>query len=105
MSPEDAWAVSEYGVAFAAAPPLSDGHLLVAPRRHVAGFYDLDVQEQRGLWDFVCELRRNVVTALKVESVAIGFEDGEDEQGHTRIHIVPRRPGVELPGTIEWVKE
>jgi diadenosine tetraphosphate (Ap4A) HIT family hydrolase len=48
-SPDDAWVTSEYGIAVPPAQPLTPGHVVVAPRRHVAGFYDLDVEEQRGL--------------------------------------------------------
>ena len=44
-SPDDAWVTSEYGIAVPAAQPLTPGHVVVAPRRHVAGFYDLDVEE------------------------------------------------------------
>jgi diadenosine tetraphosphate (Ap4A) HIT family hydrolase len=78
---------------------------VVAPRRHVTRFYDLDVEEQHGLWDLVSEVRRHVIAALHVESVATGFEDGEEDQGHTRIHLVPRRLGVALPSGIEWVTD
>jgi diadenosine tetraphosphate (Ap4A) HIT family hydrolase len=91
------------GIAVPAAQPVTPGHVVVAPRHHVGGFYDLDVEEQRGLWDLGAEVRRHVVAALHVESAAIGFEDCEEDQGHTHVHVVPRRPGVELPDGIEWV--
>ena len=104
-SPDDAWGSTEYGIALPAMQPLTPGHIVVAPRRHVAGFYGLDVEEQRGLWDLVSDVRKQVVAALHVESATIGFEDCEGDQGHTHIHVVPRRPGVELPGGIEWVTE
>src|ERR1019366_4101801 len=83
-SPDDAWVTSEYGIAVPAAQPLTPGHVVVAPRRHVAGFYDLDVEEQHGLWDLVSEVRRHIIAGVHVESVAIGFEDGEEDQGHTQ---------------------
>ncbi len=78
---------------------------MVAPSRHVAGFYDLDVEEQRGLWNLVSEVRRHVMATLLVKSTSIGFEDGEENQGHTHIHVVPHRAGLQLPGGIEWVTE
>ena len=102
-SPDDAWVSSEYGIALPAAQPLTTGHVVVAPRRHVSCFYDLDVEEQRGLWDLVSEVHRHVMAALQLESVAIGFEDCVEDQGHTCVHVVPRRPGVELPDGPEWV--
>jgi diadenosine tetraphosphate (Ap4A) HIT family hydrolase len=104
-SPDDAWGCTAYGTALPAAQPLTPGHIVVAPRRHVVRFFDLDVEEQRGLWDLVSEVRKHVVAALHVESATIGFEDSEGDQGHTHIHVVPRRPDVELPRGIEWVTE
>jgi|ERR1039458_8083904 diadenosine tetraphosphate (Ap4A) HIT family hydrolase len=104
-SPDDAWVASDYGIAVPAAQPLTPGHVVVAPRRHVAGFYGLDVEEQHRLWDLVAEVRKHVVADLHVESAAIGFEDCEEDQGHARVHVVPLRPGVELPHGIEWVTE
>jgi diadenosine tetraphosphate (Ap4A) HIT family hydrolase len=104
-SPEDAWATSEYGIAIPAHQPLTPGHVVVAPHRHVAGFYDLDVEEQHGLWALVTEVRTHVMNAQHVDSTTIGFQDGDEDQGHTHIHVVPRRPGVELPSGIEWVTE
>ena len=104
-SPEDAWVTSEYGIAVPAPQPLVPGHVLVAPRRHVAGFYDLDVEEQHRLWDLVSDVRKYVMATLPVESTAIGFEDSAEDGGHTHIHVMPRQQGVQLPGGIEWVTE
>ena len=104
-SRDDAWASSEYGIAVPAAQPMTPGHVVVFPHRHVSAFYDLDVEEQRGLWDLVAEVHRHVMVALHVETAAIGFEDCVEGQGHTRIHVVPQWPGVELPDGIEWVTE
>lgn len=103
-SEADVYSASPYGIVLPAPQPLTPGHVVVAPRRHVPGFYDLDVEEQRGLWNLVSEVRRHVVAALHLESAAIGFEDGEGEHGHAHIHVVPRRPGVHL-ARIEWVNE
>ena len=64
---------SEYGIAVPAAQPLTPDDICV----HVAGFYDLDVEEKHGRWDLVFEVRRHVMSALHVVSVAIGFEDCE----------------------------
>ena len=103
--PDDAWAASPHGIAVPSPNPLTPGHVVVAPLGHVASFYDLDVAEQNGLWQLVTEVRRHVKAAQQVETVAIGFEDGEEGRGHTHIHVVPRQPGVHLPSEIEWITE
>jgi diadenosine tetraphosphate (Ap4A) HIT family hydrolase len=102
---DDAWATNEYGIALPATQPVAPGHVVVAPRRHVAAFYDLDITEQRGLWLLVLEVRKYLVGYLNVESAAVGFADCEGDEGHTHIHVVPRRPGIELPAGIEWVND
>ncbi len=104
ISPDEAWATSEYGIAIPAKQPVTSGHFVVAPHRHVAGFYDLDVAEQQGLWKLVKEVRTHVIAAERVRDAIIGFDDAQD-QGHTQIHVVPRRPDVELPFGVEWVTE
>lgn len=108
ITPEDAWILTEHAVAMPHPSPLTAWHIVIAPRRHVAGFYDLDVQEQRMLWYMVGEIRQRIASTVEVEGFDIGFEDGSpDDQNpaHARIHVVPRRPGarVNLPGGIEWV--
>ena len=95
--------VTEYGIALPAPKPLMLGHVVVAPRRHVAGFYDLDVAEQGGLWVLVSLVRQHFEATLNLRSAAIGFADERNDQGHTHIHVVPRREGMQLPEGIQWV--
>jgi len=81
--------------------------MVVAPRRHVTSFYDLDVQEQRVVWALVSEIQKRIESALKVDGFDVGFADGDQENPiHAHIHIVPRSPGdfLHLPEGIEWVK-
>src|SRR5258706_6441968 len=67
FTPEDAWIVSDEVVAIPHPFPLASCHVLVAPRRHVAGFYDLDVGEQRQIWEVLNELRKRITLSLHVE--------------------------------------
>ena len=108
VSPEDAWVVTEYVAVVPHPNPLTPCHVVIAPRRHVAAFYDLDVQEQRMIWDLVGEIRKRIASALKVDGFDVGFADTspeDQETTHAHVHVVPRTPGahVALPGGIEWV--
>jgi diadenosine tetraphosphate (Ap4A) HIT family hydrolase len=73
----------------------------------VAAFYDLDVAEQRRIWDVLGELRRRIQASLNVERFHVGFVDcpPDDPGSHTYVHLVPRLTGdgVELPAGVEWV--
>ena len=56
FTPEDAWILNDDVVAMPHPSPLASCHVVVAPRRHVAEFYDLDVGEQRQIWEVLGEL-------------------------------------------------
>src|SRR3954464_9992552 len=88
--------------------PLTPFHLMVAPRRHVAAFYDLDVQEQRMIWHALAQLRERITASLKVEDFDIGFADapvGDDGSTHALVHLIPRIPGesIDRPRGVDWV--
>ena len=106
-SAEDAWIINEYAVAIPPANPIASCHVIVAPRRHVASFYDLDVQEQRVIWDMLHDLRKRITEALAVQGFDAGFVDvpAGKEPAHTHVHLVPRVAGetVQLRSEAEWV--
>src|SRR5438552_302046 len=41
------WIANEYAIAFPDANPVTDGHTLVAPRKHVSSVYELTIPEAR----------------------------------------------------------
>jgi diadenosine tetraphosphate (Ap4A) HIT family hydrolase len=100
--------LTEFVVAVPHANPLATCHIIVAPRRHVAAFYDLDVQEQRMIWDALAQLRERIKASLTVEGFDVGFADAtaaENGSGHAIVHLIPRVPGetYERPHGVEWV--
>jgi len=106
-TPEDAWVFTEFVVAVPHTNPLTSCHVVVASRRHVAAFYDLDVQEQRMIWDALAQLRERIQGSLDVEGFDIGFADapqGEDG-AHAFVHLIPRINGesYDKPRGVEWV--
>jgi diadenosine tetraphosphate (Ap4A) HIT family hydrolase len=108
VAPEDTWLSTEFVVALPHPAPLGPCHLVIAPRRHVAAFYDLDVQEQRMIWQALAQLRQRIGESIAVEGFDAGFVDapnGADMEFHAYLHLVPRTPGqkVTLPANVEWV--
>jgi ATP adenylyltransferase len=106
VTPEEAWIITDGAVAVPHPQPLTACHVVVAPRRHVLGFYELDVGEQRIIWNLVTEIQKRISAALKVEGFDVGFADGNAENPvHAHIHVVPRSPGesLSLPQGVEWV--
>jgi diadenosine tetraphosphate (Ap4A) HIT family hydrolase len=58
------WLETEDAVAFPDSDPIADGHMIVAPRKHLATIYLLCAEEQRTLWKLVSEVRSRLLTGL-----------------------------------------
>jgi diadenosine tetraphosphate (Ap4A) HIT family hydrolase len=107
LAESDSWLFSEHAVAAPHAHPVSFGHAVVAPRRHVSAFFELDAFEQKMVWEAVRAIKRRVSEGLKVEGFHIGFMDHEDGEGHAHIHVIPRGVDEEftLPEGVQWVSD
>jgi diadenosine tetraphosphate (Ap4A) HIT family hydrolase len=108
LPPERIWIQTESTIAFRDAYPLSDGHTLVIPRRHVYSLFDLPEEEQQHLWSQVSVVRRFLQEAFKPDGFNVGLNDGEvagQTVSHAHIHIIPRYRGdVSDPrGGVRWV--
>lgn len=83
--------------------PLTEGHLLIVPVRHVARLHELNFDEYRALFD---EVRVRTGDALK--EFTVGVNDGPSAGQtipHVHVHIVPRSKGdtVDPRGGVRWV--
>ena len=99
---------TQHAVAFPDASPVADGHMLVAPRKHVSTIYELTMAEQHAIWEVVGQVRERLLTGLKPDGFMIGFSDGfaaGQTVQHAHVHIVPRSNGSvpEPRAGIRWV--
>jgi diadenosine tetraphosphate (Ap4A) HIT family hydrolase len=88
--------------------PVSDGHTLVIPRRHVISLYELASEEQEAVWHVVAGIRADLITRLKPDGFNIGINDGlaaGQTIMHAHIHVIPRRCGdvADPRGGVRWV--
>jgi diadenosine tetraphosphate (Ap4A) HIT family hydrolase len=102
------WLESEYAIAFMDGYPITEGHSLVIPRKHVASVFDLSQHEQTALWAMVADARSKLMELHSVEAFNIGINDGiraGQTIPHAHIHVIPRREGdVQDPrGGVRWV--
>ena len=81
---------NEHAIAFPDTYPVTEGHTLVAPRKHVSTIYELGIPEQRSVRDLV-EVRQRLLHDLPAEGFNIGFNDGLAAL-HTRRVITRRCP-------------
>ena len=87
---------NDAAVAVRDAYPVSAGHVLVMPRRHVASVYDLDNVEHEALWLLVREARNKLHTESAPHGFNIGINDGEAAGQtimHAHVHVIPRWRG------------
>ena len=77
--------------------PYNNGHLLVAPLRHVAGIEELSREEWLDLWRLTGEairrLRKNLSPAGFNLGVNLGRAAGAGIPDHLHLHVVPRWVG------------
>jgi diadenosine tetraphosphate (Ap4A) HIT family hydrolase len=89
--------------------PVTAGHLLVTPKRHVSRWSDAAPEEKAALLADV--ERATSLLAIEDETVAgfnIGWNDGEvagQTVMHLHVHVIPRRRGdTDDPrGGVRWV--
>ena len=77
--------------------PYTNGHLLTAPRRHLAGLADLDRSGRSNLIELVALAERVLEMALNPQGINIGINlgrcAGAGLPGHLHVHTVPRWAG------------
>jgi len=87
---------NEVGIAILDAFPVSEGHILVVPRKHVTTLFDLSPVEQASLWQLVSEVRSYLSHKFNPDGFNIGINDGQaagQTVMHAHIHVIPRRIG------------
>jgi diadenosine tetraphosphate (Ap4A) HIT family hydrolase len=78
---------------------MSDGHTLVIPRRHVAGFFEMTDEERRAVMDLVAGAQKLLEARHHPDGYNIGVNVGKaagQNRMHVHVHLVPRYSG-DLP--------
>jgi len=88
--------------------PVSPGHTLVIPVRHVASFFDTTADERSALLSLMDAAKWSLQTELEPAGYNIGINDGPSAGqtvGHLHVHLIPRYLGdrPDPRGGIRWV--
>ncbi len=94
--------------AFPDAYPLSPGHTLVIPRRHVADWFALTPDELTAILGLAGVVRSEVALARRPDGWNIGVNVGEaggQTIGHAHLHLIPRYTGdrSDPRGGVRWI--
>jgi len=108
VSQERILVANKHCLAFPDSFPISQGHTLVVPIRHVASVFELSAEEQSDIWHLVDQVRTQLAHSLHPDGFNIGLNDGSaagQTIGHAHVHVIPRYKGdVEDPrGGIRWI--
>ena len=88
--------------------PLSPGHTLIVPRRHIASAADATADEFAAIWSLLGEARTAIDRELGPDGFNIGINDGRaagQTVMHLHVHLIPRYCGdsPDPCGGVRWV--
>ena len=88
--------------------PVSPGHTLAIPNRHVGSFFDLSPQEHDALFEVIREQKRVLDREFSPHAFNIGINDGPaagQTVFHVHVHLTPRYRGdvADPRGGVRWV--
>ena len=99
---------NEHALAFPDGFPVTPGHSLIVPKRHLVSFFEATREEQAALLDLLGEVRQLLLAKRNPDGFNIGVNDGcaaGQTVMHLHIHLIPRYAGdTEDPrGGVRWI--
>ncbi len=88
--------------------PVSPGHTLIVPRRHVGSFFELTGDERSELLSLLISSRGQLAAEFGADGYNIGINDGAaagQTVPHVHVHLIPRYRG-DIPdprGGVRWI--
>ena len=88
--------------------PVSRGHSLIVPRRHVGSFGEASLEEQSAMLAMLQRVRALLDAELRPDGYNIGINDGAaagQTVMHVHMHVIPRYRGdrPDPRGGIRWI--
>ena len=77
--------------------PVTEGHTLIIPKRHVPSFFELSDEEQTSFLQMLHAQKQKLASMDEtITGFNVGINDGKDAGQtvmHCHIHLIPRRNG------------
>ena len=88
--------------------PVSPGHTLIIPKRHIGSWFEITPEEQSAMLDLLGRAKTVLGEEFKPDSYNIGINDGPtagQTVPHLHMHLIPRYKGdLEDPrGGVRWI--
>ena len=99
---------SEFAIVIRDGFPVSPGHSLIIPKRHVSSFFEITDLERNDLLSLLPEARADLDRQFRPAGYNIGMNDGPaagQTVPHLHIHLIPRYEGDrdDPRGGVRWV--
>ncbi|HIE1295138.1 HIT family protein [Burkholderia contaminans] len=88
--------------------PVSPGHSLIIPKRHVGSFFETSLQERAALLELLDQAHAAAGAEFHPDGFNVGINDGAaagQTVPHLHIHLIPRFGGDQSDprGGVRWV--
>ena len=88
--------------------PVSPGHSLIIPKRHVGSYFEATDAERAAMQALLFEAKRRVGAEFRPQGYNIGINDGAaagQTVPHLHMHLIPRYAGdvADPRGGVRWV--
>lgn len=88
--------------------PISPGHTLIIPKRHIASFFEATTDEREELLNLLDRAKEKLITDFSPDGFNIGINDGSaagQTIPHLHIHLIPRYLGDQSDprGGVRWI--
>jgi diadenosine tetraphosphate (Ap4A) HIT family hydrolase len=88
--------------------PISPGHTLIIPRRHIGSFFELEESERASLLALLDQAKEELEGIFQPDGFNIGINDGAaagQTVPHLHIHLIPRYLGdrPDPRGGVRWI--
>ncbi|MDD1729305.1 MAG: HIT family protein [Methanospirillum sp.] len=94
--PDDIVLENEFAYARLDKYPVSPGHLLIIPIRHIPSLFEATTGELTAFWELISRAKQVLNERYSPDGFNIGINDGESAGQtimHLHIHIIPRYRG------------
>lgn len=108
LPPERVLLRNSSAIAFRDAYPVSPGHMLVVPVRHLSSLFDATPRERVAMFSLLDAAKQQLQAEFSPAGYNIGVNDGAaagQTVGHVHIHLIPRYAGDQPDprGGVRWV--
>ncbi|HWI40025.1 MAG TPA: HIT family protein [Verrucomicrobiae bacterium] len=88
--------------------PVTPGHMLVIPRRHMVSIFEADAGELAGVMQLVARVREHLSAVHAPDGFNVGINDGVaagQTVMHAHIHVIPRylSDSADPRGGVRWI--